>query len=481
MSADAPCSVAIFLGPSLPAGAAAALTSHLDTRYLQPAQFGDVYRLIGSGVRAIVLLDGVFHGRAPVWQRELLCALRSGIRVYGAASMGALRAAELHAYGMVGLGTVFTWYSSGEIDGDDEVALLHAGPEQEYRPLTIPLVNVRGTLHAAVARSLIVPEVATEMIAHLKALPFSERTAETLWNAPACQALGPQQRTDLCAFFAEDAVDVKGSDAALALAEVARREAELPTVEVHSGLTPPAAASHHDRFRLLWRGFPRPGGEMLDGAALVERLLAEPAQRRLLRWSFSARFFVEQWARDSDLKIPAEALASSARAMWRPAQQLRENSLTAAESNALQRRHAVLAWVLEQPAEQFGLSSSMQDCTLLLGLPELSLSALRPVCSRATIARSLPYVARWCERFGAAPPPAESTSLAERWRDSLAQLEGRGQAVACTPFLRAVWALEQGPVYFGYATWSLASELLSELQRSGAAASLAAQWDGSGT
>ena len=102
-----------------------------------------------SDVRAIVLVDGVFHGRAPVWQRELLCAMESGIRVYGASSMGALRAAELHAHGMVGLGTIYAWYVTGEIDGDDEVALLHAGAEQRYRPLTEPLVNLRFNLREA--------------------------------------------------------------------------------------------------------------------------------------------------------------------------------------------------------------------------------------------------------------------------------------------------------------------------------------------
>jgi len=80
--------VAVFLGPSLTQDEAAAL---LDARYLPPAQFGDVYRLIGSGVRAIVVIDGVFHGRAPVWQREILAAMRAGLRVYGARAWGTSR------------------------------------------------------------------------------------------------------------------------------------------------------------------------------------------------------------------------------------------------------------------------------------------------------------------------------------------------------------------------------------------------------
>ena len=55
---------------------------------------GDVYRLVATGVRTILIIDGVFHWVTPVWQREIRTALESGIVVIGAASMGALRAAN---------------------------------------------------------------------------------------------------------------------------------------------------------------------------------------------------------------------------------------------------------------------------------------------------------------------------------------------------------------------------------------------------
>jgi len=78
----------------------------LDADYYPPARKGDVYRIISSGVKTIILIDGVFHSAPSVWQRELLDAMEEGIQVLGASSMGALRAAELHQFGMVGFGVI---------------------------------------------------------------------------------------------------------------------------------------------------------------------------------------------------------------------------------------------------------------------------------------------------------------------------------------------------------------------------------------
>ena len=73
--------------------------------------------------------------------------------------MGALRAAELHGLGMVGVGRIFRWYRDGEVIDDAEVALLHAGAEHGHRALTVPQVNVRWsaqqTLPQRAARALV--------------------------------------------------------------------------------------------------------------------------------------------------------------------------------------------------------------------------------------------------------------------------------------------------------------------------------------
>jgi hypothetical protein len=142
----------IFAGPSLPPSARPD-----DPRLVwrPPAQQGDVYRAALERPSAIGLIDGYFDAVPSVWHKEILWAMEQGIRVYGAASIGALRAAELADFGMIGVGRIFELYRDGTLLDDDEVALLH-GPEQAgYVPLTEPMVNVRATIHQAVSAGIL--------------------------------------------------------------------------------------------------------------------------------------------------------------------------------------------------------------------------------------------------------------------------------------------------------------------------------------
>jgi len=129
--------IVAFLGPSLPAAAAKGF------RVLPPARQGDVWRAIELRPRAIALIDGVFESQPSVWHQEILDALDAGIPVIGGASMGALRAAELHTLGMTGVGRIFRWYRDGQVLDDSEVAVLHGDAEHGFLPLTVPQVNVR--------------------------------------------------------------------------------------------------------------------------------------------------------------------------------------------------------------------------------------------------------------------------------------------------------------------------------------------------
>ena len=130
----------VFLGPSLPAAKARRIAP---CRVLPPARAGDVLAVLPERPLAIALVDGLFDTTPSVWHHEILLALDAGVAVFGAASMGALRAAELAAHGVVGVGRIFRWVRDGVIDDDAEVALLHGDAEHGYRPLTLPLANVR--------------------------------------------------------------------------------------------------------------------------------------------------------------------------------------------------------------------------------------------------------------------------------------------------------------------------------------------------
>ena len=85
----------VFVGPSFPD-----IGKLSDVEIRPPACQGDVMRAVRDGATAIGLIDGQFEFVAPVWHKELLFALSQNIGVFGAASMGALRAAECAAFGM---------------------------------------------------------------------------------------------------------------------------------------------------------------------------------------------------------------------------------------------------------------------------------------------------------------------------------------------------------------------------------------------
>ena len=104
--------IIVFLGPSLdhlsagkilPAGVTAA-----------PAKRGDILSAVADGATVIGLIDGVFHQDCAVAHREVMHAIKKGVKVIGASSMGALRAAELDTLGMVGIGEIYRQYAAKE-------------------------------------------------------------------------------------------------------------------------------------------------------------------------------------------------------------------------------------------------------------------------------------------------------------------------------------------------------------------------------
>ena len=90
-----------------------------DAIFAPPIERGDIIADIDEGVTSVLILDGVFHQALSVCPSEIMDALRRGIRVFGASSMGALRAAELEPYGMVGVGEIFEYIRSAEAFRDD--------------------------------------------------------------------------------------------------------------------------------------------------------------------------------------------------------------------------------------------------------------------------------------------------------------------------------------------------------------------------
>ena len=144
--------IVVFLGPSLSIDEA---QRTLPARYFGPARCGDVLRARRLSPRVIAIVDGLFAGTAAIWHKEILLALEDGIAVFGASSMGALRAAELVPFGMVGIGRIFEAYRDGVYTDDDEVALLHGPEESRYRQMSEAMVNIRATVAHAVSAGVV--------------------------------------------------------------------------------------------------------------------------------------------------------------------------------------------------------------------------------------------------------------------------------------------------------------------------------------
>lgn len=172
----APEDIIVFLGPTLARETAEAI---LPARYLPPVACGDILRCLRFKPKMIAIIDGVFEHRASVWHKEILFALEQGISVFGASSMGALRAAELAAFGMIGVGRIFESYRDGVCTDDDEVALLHDSGAGGHRALSEPMVNIRATVARAVAAGVIMPRVGELVISCAKENFYQERSLKS--------------------------------------------------------------------------------------------------------------------------------------------------------------------------------------------------------------------------------------------------------------------------------------------------------------
>lgn len=165
--------IVVFAGPSLPPRSRPANPVFA---WRPPAIAGDAVALAGATPRAVVLIDGFFDEWPAIRHNELLVLIATGIPVIGGASMGALRAAELHSLGMIGVGKIFAAYARGLLDGDDEVAVLHGPADLEWAPLTVPLINVRATLWAATRGRVVDVADARLILQHATTTFYKERT-----------------------------------------------------------------------------------------------------------------------------------------------------------------------------------------------------------------------------------------------------------------------------------------------------------------
>ena len=490
---------AVFLGPSMPLDEARGL---LDADYHPPARRGDIYRISASGVRVIVLIDGAFHNTPSIWPREVLDVLGDGIQVLGASSMGALRAAELHRFGMVGYGTIFEWYRDGLIDGDDEVALWHGPEEAGFCPLSEPLVNIRATLRKAVEDACISGTQERELLDYAKQTFYPERSYRHLLTCPALQAWPEADRAALEQYLLTKSVDLKRRDAAGILRHCATlQEQKLPAM-----LPDPLRSKSHfwQLNRMLLTGLLdsqaiRLGDEVLEASekdpVLLDRLWPTLSTRGfLLDWASHNRIalpeqllrdYIEQWERDRNITDHSD---------W-----LKANGLTRSSCRRLLAEHCLIDWLTTCGPGHFGLPCSSPASLRQEPQPTRTGQALHSIARPAlpdledqpmqadqwTRSSQRAFLVDWARQNGVCCP-------ADVLEQNVMQREGTDRGVAVPRHGRSdtqdleeidaspadealtTWMVERGPFYFGL-DWSFECTLLEELQISGMAAELLAR------
>jgi hypothetical protein len=332
-------SVVVFCGPTI---GRTEVSRELEAEVLPPAARGDIARAVFRRASAIALVDGYFDRIPSVWHKEILWALSEGIPVFGASSMGALRAAELAPFGMVGVGEIFEAYRDGTLIDDDEVAVAHASVEQDFRLLSEAMVNVRATLRAAWRASQISESTRSALERIAKSLHYADRSYPTLISLSRTSGLPADELSAFREWLPSGRVDQKRLDAQAMLRVVAAldhsgRPGNMPRpafswtagwdgllAEVRAGTHDTAiehsARSPEDRLfdELLVAGC---AGRAQDGA-LVRTLSLE--QARWSRVEVNARAIeqvAEEFRRERGLVNPAQFEG------WRASQSVAEDEI----------------------------------------------------------------------------------------------------------------------------------------------------------
>ncbi|MGA4837437.1 TfuA-like protein [Streptomyces sp. G45] len=224
--------VHVFIGPTLPADT---VRERFPAAVLHgPARHGDLIRLDPGPGDTAVVIDGLYHHSLPLRHKEILWALARGAAVIGAASIGALRAAELDGYGMVGAGEIYRQYRDGEIDSDADVAVTHT-EDPPHRALSLALVDLRHQLGHLSAEGFLTSTAAEQILRTGTSLSYTQRSWAAIRHQLARTAPEVAAQAETAARVVADdplAHSLKARDALVAL--------EL--AHAHPG-RPPAVAS----------------------------------------------------------------------------------------------------------------------------------------------------------------------------------------------------------------------------------------------
>ncbi|MTJ83424.1 MAG: hypothetical protein F8N37_20740 [Telmatospirillum sp.] len=411
-----PSETVIFLGPSLGLDAARAL---LDADYRPPVSQGDVYRAVQQGARVVGLIDGFFERVPAVWHKEILWALSRGVHVFGASSMGALRAAELAAFGMRGIGRVFEDFRDGVLEDDDEVTIVHGPAELGYPAASEAMVNIRATLARACDEDVLDPPGCEALLCEVKRLYYPLRSFPRMLEAAS--RLIPEDRVRaLALWLPRGRIDRKRDDAVALLTHVRAFLEEAPA---------PFQAAFHFEHTDAWEQAVRRIGH-LQAAAVRDDLPPEALIDELrLDHGAYARAMTGALARALALREAARAGTPVARDVFRDVLNgffLQRGLATPAEIGAWLARQEIdadglTAFIARQV--QVGQADVLFRQETLAQLPDV----LRAAGSYGDLARRARRKRQWLD--GITAPSIAMTGLSEQELLSWHFVDRRAEAV----------------------------------------------------
>jgi hypothetical protein len=213
--------IIIFRGPSISGYEAKNILSN--AIYLPPAMQGDMYRAYREyRPKAMGLIDGNFERIPSPWHKEILYLMSQGVKIFGASSMGALRAAELDVYGMIGIGQIYQQYAQNIVEDDDEVGILHAPKELDYKPISDAMVDIRLSLIKARRENIISESLKGKLETFYKNRYYKDRSYDA--GIAHFKNLNSDEIVEFENWLPFNKVEQKKADAILLLEEIQNHE-----------------------------------------------------------------------------------------------------------------------------------------------------------------------------------------------------------------------------------------------------------------
>jgi hypothetical protein len=122
-------------------------------------------------------------------------------------------------------------FASGELNDDDEVALLHGPEESGYRGISEPMVNIRMTFQKAWEDGVIDKQTGEKLISIACSIFFHDRKFPVIFEKALESGMKPEIIERMKIRVAEHYVDIKAKDAVELLLTISQLPLELPPQE----------------------------------------------------------------------------------------------------------------------------------------------------------------------------------------------------------------------------------------------------------